>query len=195
MCLAWLWLRRRDDQLIVITEDVMKTTNFKLQGYKSFITRIWAYSSRHCGKSFWIMTMWCVSCTANIPPLAMLPVTGDGSEANIVFSPDEIDFGVLPLGTPSAAQTVTIGNAGSAPLLIENLSVSTGFSIAANSCPQPPNTIASQGSCVVNVVFMSSLPQNWVGELQVHYDSAQVITIQLKGSARSGMEMLASINH
>ena len=170
----------------------MKSSNVKSQERKK---TIWDYLSRHFGKSFWIMTMWCVSCTANMSVPAVLPVTGAGAESNISYSPEMIDFGVLPLGTPSAAQTVTIANAGTVPLLIENLSVSSGFSIAANSCPQPPNTVASQGSCVVDVVFMSSLPQNWVGELQVRYDSARVITIQLKGSARSGMEMLASINH
>ena len=169
----------------------MKLSNVKSQERKK---TIWDYLSRHFGKSFWIMTMFCVSCSANMSAPAVLPVTGDGSEANIVFSPDQVDFGVLPLGTPSAAQTVTIGNAGTAPLLIENLSVSAGFSIAANSCPQPPNALASQGTCTVEVVFAPSLPENWVGYLQVNYDSARAITIQLKGSARSGMEMLASIN-
>ena len=170
----------------------MKSSNVKSQERKK---TIWDYLSRHFGKSFWIMTMWCVSCTANMSAPAVLPVTGAEVESNISYLPEMIDFGIMPLGIPSAAQTVTIANAGTVPLLIENLSVSAGFSIAANSCPQPPNTVASQGSCVFDIVFMSSLPQNWVGELQVRYDSARVITIQLKGSARSGMEMLASINH
>ena len=170
----------------------MKSSNVKSQERKK---TIWDYLSRHFGKSFWIMTIWCVSCSANMSAPAVLPVTGAGVESNISYSPEMIDFGIMPLGIPSAAQTVTIANAGTVPLLIENLSVSAGFSIAANSCPQRPNTVASQGSCVVDVVFMSSLPKNWVGELQVRYDSARVITIQLKGSARSGMEMLASINH
>ena len=168
----------------------MKTSTIKSQGRKN---AIWDYLSRHFGKSFWILTILSVSCSANAAAASALPVTDNGSEAKIVFSPDEIDFGVLPLGTPSAAQTVTIGNAGTVPLLIENLSVSSGFSIAANSCPQPPKAVASQGSCVVDVVFMASLPENWVGYLQVNYGSRRAITIQLKGSARSGMEMLASI--
>ncbi len=169
----------------------MKLSNVKSQKRKK---TIWDYLSRQFGKSFWIMTIWCVSCSANSSASSVLPVTGTGVESNISYSPEMIDFGVLPLGTPSAAQTVTIGNAGTVPLLIENLSVSAGFSIAANSCPQPPNALASQGICTVEVVFAPSLPENWVGYLQVNYDSARAITIQLKGSARSGMEMLASIN-
>ena len=170
----------------------MKSSNVKSQERKK---TIWDYLSRHFGKSFWIMTMWCVSCTANMSAPAVLPVIGAEVESNISYLPEMIDFGIMPLGIPSAAQTVTIANPGMVPLLIENLSVSAGFSIAANSCPQPPNTVASQGSCVVDVVFMSSLPKNWVGELQVRYDSARVITIQLKGSAQSELKMLASINH
>jgi hypothetical protein len=172
----------------------MKSVNVKFQGDKMIINKIWSLLSCHFGKSFWIITLFCISCTANTSASSALPVTDNGLEAKIVFSPDETDFGVLPLGAPSAAQTVTIGNARSAPLLIENLSVSTGFSITGDSCPQQPETLASQGTYTVEVVFAPSLPENWVGYLQVNYDSARAITIQLKGSARSGMEMLASIN-
>ena len=170
----------------------MKSSNVKSQERKK---TIWDYLSRYFGKSFWIMTLWCVSCSANMSAPAVLPVTGAGAESNISYSPEMIDFGIRELGNTSAAQIVTIRNDGSTPLLIDQLSVSAGFSIVACSCPKPPETVASQGSCAVEVVFKPSLPENWVGELQVRYDSARVITIQLKGSARSGMEMLASINH
>ena len=170
----------------------MKSSNVKSQERKK---TIWDYLSRYFGKSFWIMTLWCVSCTANISAPAMLPVTGAGAESNISYSPEMIDFGIRELGNTSAAQKVTIQNDGMNPLLIDQLSVSAGFSIVGCSCPKPPETVASQGTCTVEVVFKPSLHENWVGKLQVHYDSARVITIQLKGSARSGMEMLASINH
>jgi hypothetical protein len=172
-------------------EKGMKTSNVKSQECKK---TIWDYLFCHFGKSFWIMTLWCVSCTANISTPAMLPVTGGEAQPNIVFSPDQVDFGIQTLGTISAGQTVTIKNDGSAPLSIDNLSVSAGFSIAANSCPQPPNTVASQGICTVEVVFKPSLPENWVGYLQVNYDPYHSVTMQLKGTAHSGMEMLASIN-
>ena len=170
----------------------MKSSNVKSQERKK---TIWDYLSRYFGKSFWIMTLWCVSCSANMSAPAVLPVTGAGVESNISYSPEMIDFGIRELGNTSAAQIVTIRNDGSTPLLIDQLSVSAGFSIVACSCPKPPETVASQGSCAVEVVFKPSLPENWVGELQVHYDSARVITIQLKGSAQSELKMLASINH
>ena len=170
----------------------MKSSNVKSQERKK---TIWDYLSRYFGKSFWIMTLWCVSCSANMSAPAVLPVTGAGVESNISYSPEMIDFGIRELGNTSAAQIVTIRNDGSTPLLIDQLSVSAGFSIVACSCPKPPETVASQGSCAVEVVFKPSLPENWVGELQVQYDSARVITIQLKGSAQSKLKMLASINH
>lgn len=170
----------------------MKSSNVKSQERKK---TIWDYLSRHFGKSFWIMTMWCVSCTANMSAPAMLPVTGAVTESNISYSPEMIDFGIRELGNTSAAQKVTIRNDGATPLLIDQLSVSAGFSIVGCSCPKPPETVASQGTCTVEVVFKPSLPENWVGYLQVHYDSARVITIQLKGSAQSEMKMLASVNH
>jgi hypothetical protein len=174
------------------TEDVMKTSNVKSQERKNTISD---YLSRHFGKSFWIMTLWCVSCTANISTPAMLPVTGGEAQSNIIFSPDQIDFGNQNLGTTSAAQTVTIKNDGSTPLLIDDLSISAGFSISVNSCPQLPEGLASQGTCTVEVIFAPSLPENWVGYLRVNYEPAHEITMQLRGSARSGMEMLASITH
>lgn len=170
----------------------MKSSNVKSQERKK---TIWDYLSRHFGKSFWIMTLWCVSCTANMSAPAVLPVTGAGAESNISYSPEMIDFGIRELGNTSAAQKVTIRNDGSTPLLIDQISVSAGFSIVACSCPKPPETVASLEICTVEVVFKPSLPENWVGKLQVHYDSARVITIQLKGSAQSELKMLASINH
>ena len=170
----------------------MKSSNVKSQERKK---TIWDYLSRYFGKSFWIMTLWCVSCTANMSAPAVLPVTGVEVESNISYSPEMIDFGIRELGNTSAAQKVTIRNDGTTPLLIDQLSVSAGFSIVACSCPKPPETVASQGTCAVEVVFKPSLPENWLGKLQVHYDSARVITIQLKGSAQSELKMLASINH
>jgi hypothetical protein len=174
----------------IFMEVVMKTSTIKSQERKK---TIWDYLSRHFGKSFWIMTLWCVSCTANTLTPAMLPVTGVDAKTNIVFSPTVVDFGSQALGSSSAAQTVAIRNDGSTPLLIDRLSVSAGFSISGNSCPQQPNTVASQGTCKVEVVFIPKLAENWVGYLQVNYEPAHVITMQLKGYSHSELNLLASI--
>ncbi|MCX6059400.1 MAG: choice-of-anchor D domain-containing protein [Chloroflexi bacterium] len=167
----------------------MKTSTIKSQERKKFSGKFWSLLFCHFGKSFWIMTLWCISCTANMSAPAMLPVTGIETKTNIILSPEIVDFGILALGDTSSAQTVTIKNDASAPLLLDDISVSAGFSISASSCPQPPKTVASQGMCTVEVVFAPTLPENWVGYLRVN----RVTTIQLKGSAHSGMEVLASL--
>jgi hypothetical protein len=177
------------------TEDIMKTSNVKFQDRKMFTSKIWNLLSRHFRKTFLILTILCTGCAPKISTPALLPVTGAETQSNISYSPEMIDFGIRALGNTSAAKKVTIRNDGSAPLLIDQLSVSAGFSIVACSCPKPPDVVASQGTCTVEVVFKPSLPENWVGKLQVHYDSARVITIQLKGSAQSELKMLASITH
>ncbi len=106
-------------------------------------------------------------------------------EANsaISFSPEMIDFGTLVLGHVSSAKKVTIHNDGTEPVLIDQLSVTAGFSIVASTCPQAPEALASHGSCTVEIVFKPNLPNSWVGELQVNYDPQQTMTIPLKGYA------------
>ncbi len=104
----------------------MKAANVKSQERKK---TIWDYLSRHFGKAFWIMTIWCVSCTANTSIPAMLPVTGGEVKADIVFSPDRIDFGIRELNSVSMAKKVTIRNDGAEPLLINKLTATAGFSL------------------------------------------------------------------
>jgi hypothetical protein len=164
----------------------MKSSNVKSQKRKK---TIWDYLPRYFGKSFWIMALWCVSCAANTSITITLPAEEVRADSNIVLSPEIVDFGILALGDTSLAQTVTIRNSGPSPVSIDHLATSMGFSITSTSCPQPPATVDSQGTCTVEVVFAPSLPENWVGYLRVN----RAATIQLIGSAHSGMEILASL--
>jgi len=170
----------------------MKTSisNFLIRKISAGIN--WRYASRHFGKAFCILTLACVSCTANLSAPAMLPVTG--AEAKIAFSPKQVDFGILTLGTSSAAQTVTIRNDESTPLLIDEISAPTGFSITANSCPQPPKTLASQGTSAVEVIFAPGLSGAWTEYLQVITDTQFEASMGVKGSARSDMDGMAFVS-
>lgn|GEM_PF-2428652 len=169
----------------------MKASNVKSQKRKK---TIWNSLSRHFGKSFWIMMLWCVSCTPNMSIPAMLPVTGGEAEANtIVFSPDRVDFGIQTIDSTSAAQKVTLQNDGTDSLVIASLSVTAGFSIVANTCPTQPKELASQGTCAVEIVFKPNLPQDWVGELQLTYGSGQSTTMPLKGTAQPVSNLMASM--
>ena len=158
----------------------MKAANVKSQERKK---TIWDYLSRHFGKAFWIMTIWCVSCTANTSFPAMLPVTGGEVKANIVFSPDRIDFGIRELNSVSMAKKVTIRNDGAEPLLINKLTATAGFFIVANTCLAPQTAIDQGETCNIEIVFKPNMPRIWAGELQIEYASNQFIVIPLRGSA------------
>ena len=140
------------------------------------------------------ITIFCVSCTPITPITLMLSITGMEAKSNLSFSPEMIDFGTRILKHTSSAQKVTIRNDRSEPVLIDQLSVTAGFSIVASSCPMPPEALAIQGTCTVELVFKPSLPGSWVGEFQVTYGQNHVKTIPLKGYAQV-YELLASITH
>ena len=158
----------------------MKLSNVKSQERKK---TIWDYLSRHFGKSFWIMTIWCVSCAPTMSIPAMLPVTGGEAKANIVASPEYLDFGIRELNSVSMAKKVTIRNDGAEPLLINKLTATAGFFIVANTCLRPQTTIAQGDTCNVEIVFKPNMPRIWVGELQIEYASNQFAVIPLRGSA------------
>lgn len=149
-------------------------------------TSLW----RHVGKVFLMLVILCTGCVPSAQIKGMLPVTGGEVKADIVFSPDGVDFGIQTIGTTSAAQKVTIQNGGADPLDIIELSVTAGFSIVANTCPK---ALAGQGTCAIEIVFKPNLPQDWVGELQLKYDSVQSTTMSLKGTAQPVTILLASM--
>ena len=116
-------------------------------------------SALHLENLLLILIMFCAGCAAPPSSRAESLAADVGTDTNIAFSPDQIDFGFQGLETTSRVHIVTIRNDGQTPLVIEHLSVSAGFSIAENTCPQSPNAIASQGTCTVEVVFMPSSPK------------------------------------
>ncbi len=168
----------------------MKSSNVKSQERKN---TIWDYLSRHFGKSFWIMTMFCVSCSANMSAPAVLPVTDAGAELNISYSPEMIDFGIRELEIPVAAQKVTIRNDGAEPLLINKITSTAGFFIVANTCLAPQKAIDQGDTCNVEIVFKPNMPRIWVGELQIEYASNQFTVILLRGSAEE--RFLVDVSH
>ena len=156
----------------------MKVSNVILQVLSFF---------RRTGRALLLLALFCTSCGVDTRSSVMLPVTGGASTTNITFSPDEVDFGIVPLKSTSAA------NNGSEPILLRRLSITAGFSIVANTCPKPPETLASQGSCTVEIVFKPNIAQKWVGELQVRLDPDQELTMHLKGLGKPEMNLLAMV--
>jgi molybdopterin biosynthesis enzyme MoaB len=112
-----------------------------------------------------------------------IALTGIGTEAKVAFSPATITFGVQTVGSTSSTQTVTIRNDGTAPLVINTLATTAGFSIAADSCPRAPSTIPVQGTCNVDVVFTPGGTGPAVGDLRVTYEpGGKVAAMRLEGT-------------
>lgn len=115
-----------------------------------------------------------------------IALSGVGTEAHVVFSPASLDFGTQTTGTTSAPQVVTIQNDGLAPLLIDTISATAGFAVAAptlaTNCPTAPTTVASQATCTIEVTFMPNVAGDAVGELRVNYQPGKQVLMPLKGT-------------
>ena len=80
-------------------------------------------------------------------------LTGAGIIAQIAFSPASWNFGNQLVGAPSAAESITVTNPGTAILAITNISV-TGSNTADFSQTNNCGTVAAgSGSCSIQVVF------------------------------------------
>lgn len=66
-----------------------------------------------------------------------------------------LTFSSQSVGVPSAPQTVTLSNTGSAPLTVANISVSGAFTaVSGGSCSGTPILIAAAASCTQNIAFL-----------------------------------------
>ena len=91
----------------------------------------------------------------NSPNVINLQGTGvDGASVN--YSPTTLNFGAVPVGTPSTPQTTTVSNIGNKPLTISQIYISpvTNYS-ETNNCPE---ILAPGASCAVSVVFTPTQP-------------------------------------
>jgi uncharacterized repeat protein (TIGR03803 family) len=89
---------------------------------------------------------------------------GTGVTAPLVtLSPSGLVFSPQAVGTTSAAQAVSLTNRGGSPLSITSITVSAGFS-ETNTCGL---SVATGGSCTINVVFAPTTVGSLIGTLSV----------------------------
>ncbi len=88
------------------------------------------------------------------------PVT---PEPQIMVSPTSLSFGAVRVGTQSPAQSLTIKNAGSAPLTVSNLTTSTSEYAATPHGSLP--TLSPGQSTAVHVTFTPSASQSYPAQL------------------------------
>jgi hypothetical protein len=88
-----------------------------------------------------------------------------GSTGGPLFSvaPVSLNFGNQPIATPSAPQSVTVTNGGTAPLAITGVTTTNEFSLT-NGCGP---AIAAGGSCRIDVRFTPGAPDVRTGALTI----------------------------
>jgi hypothetical protein len=92
-----------------------------------------------------------------------ITLSGTGVGANVLLSPASLTFSSVPVGTSSAAQTVTLTNNGSASLSIGSIQTTRDYS-QNNNCP---SVLAYGSSCAINIQFTPSLVGTRSGTLTV----------------------------
>jgi len=104
---------------------------------------------------------------------------------DISVSPVSLDFGSVIIGNTSP-QTVTVTNAGSAPLNVGTLAVTgSDYSIANDSCSG--SAVAVSGNCTVDVVFAPSSEGAGTGTLSIPSDDPDTpnVDVALSGTGEA----------
>jgi hypothetical protein len=90
-------------------------------------------------------------------------LTGVGTQPVVSLSPTSLNFGSVPVGTTSAAQTVTLTNTGNATLNITSLTASASYG-ETNTCG---SSVLAGGNCTISVTFTPSGSGTITGTLSV----------------------------
>ncbi len=98
----------------------------------------------------------------------VIHLSGTAPGAVVALTPASLAFPGQSVGTPSAPQTVTLGNHGDTPLTLGTIQV-TGDFTETNNCPA---TVPAASSCVITITFTPTSAGNRSGALTVS-DSAQ----------------------
>ena len=98
--------------------------------------------------------------------------------ADATVSTASLSYPLTVVGTATAAQNVTLGNIGSAPLAITGIAASTDFT-QTNTCP---GTLAAGQNCTASVAFAPASPGTRTGSLTLNFGSSAK-TVNLTGIA------------
>ncbi|HEY6293538.1 MAG TPA: choice-of-anchor D domain-containing protein [Terriglobia bacterium] len=111
-----------------------------------------------------------------------LPATGQTSSGAVSLSTTSLVFTGVPLGTPSAPQTITLTNPGPGVLNISTIAVSNLFFSETSTCG---TAVAAFGQCAISVTFEPVVANQQTGSL-ILTDSAanspQLVSLAGTGS-------------
>jgi hypothetical protein len=105
-------------------------------------------------------------------------------------SPTSLTFALLPIGSVSAAQTVTLTNSGSTTLTISSITTTGEFAKSATTCG---SSLGANSSCTISVTFNPTSDGAQTGTLSV-VDGAGTQTVSLSGTATPLKFTPASVN-
>ena len=85
--------------------------------------------------------------------------TVNASYSSASLGPASLNFGTVTSGKSSTAQTVTLTNTGTTPLIVNSIGF-TGTNassfVQTNTCPSSSSSLAAGKSCTISVTFNSS---------------------------------------
>jgi hypothetical protein len=90
--------------------------------------------------------------------LTGIAIAGPG----VSLSPVTLNFAPIGVGLFAGAQTLTLTNNGGAPLTVSGLSISPGFTVAANTCT---SAVAVGSACTLTVIFAPTAAGPFAGTL------------------------------
>jgi hypothetical protein len=116
----------------------------------------------------------------NIDPLASVDLSGTGqSSTGLGVNPTQLFFPAQDLNKSSAAQAVTVSNAGGTPANGLSLTVSGPFSLSQNNCA---TSLASGATCTTGVIFTPQSRGTLTGVLKVAAANIAIpATVSLSG--------------
>lgn len=112
--------------------------------------------------------------------LEFLSLSGTSTSSPLTFTPGALDFGSVPVGTPSRLP-VQVTNTGTTPITFTGISATTDYS-PAGTCPAPGGQLPAGASCTIQVTFTPSVPGPRPGTLSIATSASTLpLTVSLAG--------------
>lgn len=127
-----------------------------------------------------------LSITSGGLPTLAVALTGTGVNP-LSISPASLSFLSQPLNTTSTAQTVTISNISTSPVLISSITISGDF-FQTNSCG---TSVAANTSCAIEVTFRPTVLGTRSGSLSITSGGLPTLAVPLTGT---GVDPQISVN-
>jgi hypothetical protein len=118
-----------------------------------------------------------------------IALSGAGVTPAVSLSPTSLSFGIVPNGTTTDAQQVTVTNSGTGTLLLSSVQTSSQFA-ATNTCGSP---LGPSGSCTIQITFTPTSSGSQTGTLAITDNATNSPqTVALAGNQLAAITVAAS---